>query len=163
MNNKTKIVVIGLGYVGLSNAILLSSKSNVIGLDLDKNKIKKLQKKISPLDDSYIQDYLKKDDLNLVFDVYKDDYLVDADFVVIATPTNYDPKTNYFDIRSVEISVLNSIKKSSNSVIVIKSTVPVGFTKKLNEKHNTNRIIFSPEFLREGFALKTIYIHLELS
>ena len=154
MNNKTKIVVIGLGYVGLSNAILLSSKSNVIGLDLDKNKIKKLQKKISPLDDSYIQDYLKKDDLNLVFDVYKDDYLVDADFVVIATPTNYDPKTNYFDIRSVEISVLNSIKKSSNSVIVIKSTVPVGFTKKLNEKHNTNRIIFSPEFLREGFALK---------
>ena len=148
------IIVVGMGYVGLANAILLAQKNNVIGLDLDHQKIDLLNNKISPLDDHEIQNYLLNKDLNIKFNLFSDRYLDNADFVVIATPTNYDPEKNYFDTSSVEHVVDLAITKSKESVIVIKSTIPVGFTDNLNKQKKTNRILFSPEFLREGFALK---------
>jgi len=154
MAKKVNIVVVGLGYVGLANAILLAQKNRVVGLDLDKNKIKQLKNQISPLDDKDVQDYLINYQLDLKFHLFDEDYLADTDFVVIATPTNYDPEKNYFDTSSVEYAVKIALSKSPNSVIIIKSTIPVGFTKKINEKYSTDRVLFSPEFLREGFALK---------
>ena len=154
MAKKVNIVVVGLGYVGLANAILLAQKNRVVGLDVDANKIKQLQNKISPLDDKDIQDYLTNHSLDLDFQLFHEDYLDGADFSVIATPTNYDPEKNYFDTTSVEHSVEIALSKSLSSVIIIKSTTPVGFTKKINEKYSTDRVLFSPEFLREGFALK---------
>ena len=154
MAKKVNIVVVGLGYVGLANAILLAQKNRVVGLDLDKNKIKQLKNQISPLDDKDVQDYLINYQLDLKFHLFDEDYLADTDFVVIATPTNYDPEKNYFDTSSVEHAVEIALSKSPNSVIIIKSTIPVGFTKKINEKYSTDRVLFSPEFLREGFALK---------
>ena len=154
MAKKVNIVVVGLGYVGLANAILLSQKNRVVGLDVDANKIKQLQNKISPLEDRDIQDYLTNHSLDLDFQLFHENYLADADFIVIATPTNYDSEKNYFDTTSVEHIVEIALSKSPNSVIIIKSTTPVGFTKKINEKYSTDRVLFSPEFLREGFALK---------
>ena len=154
MAKKVNIVVVGLGYVGLANAILLAQKNRVVGLDVDANKIKQLQNKISPIDDKDIQDYLTNHSLDLDFQLLHEDYLDDADFIVIATPTNYDPEKNYFDTTSVEHVVEIALSKSLSSVIIIKSTIPVGFTKKINEKYSTDRVLFSPEFLREGFALK---------
>ena len=151
--NKKKIAVIGLGYVGLSNAILLSKHHQVIGLDIDQNKIEKLQNHISPLDDKDIIQALKETNLSLQFDIFNEDYLSDVDFIIIATPTNYDPNKHYFDTGSVESVLKISLEKNPKVVVVIKSTVPVGLTQSLNEKFKTNRIIFSPEFLREGFAL----------
>ncbi len=153
LNKKKKIAVIGLGYVGLSNAILLSKHHQVIGLDIDHNKIEKLQNHISPLDDKAIIQALKEKHSSLQFDVLNDDHLSDADFIIISTPTNYDPNKNYFDTGSVESALEISLKTNSKAVVVIKSTIPVGLTQSLNEKFKTNRIIFSPEFLREGFAL----------
>ena len=148
-----KVIVIGLGYVGLSNAILLSKHHQVIGIDIDHNKIEKLQNHISPLDDKDIVHSLKETKSSLQFDMFNKDHLSDADFIVISTPTNYDPKQNYFDTGSV-VSVLEiSLEANPKAVIVIKSTIPVGFTQSLNEKFKTNRIIFSPEFLREGYSL----------
>ena len=154
MDKKVNIVVVGLGYVGLANAILLAQKNRVVGLDVDANKIKQLQNKISPLEDKDIQDYLTNHSLDLDFQLFHENYLADADFIVIATPTNYDSEKNYFDTTSVERIVEIALSKSPNSVIIIKSTIPVGFTKKINEKYSTDRVLFSPEFLREGFALK---------
>ena len=151
--NKKKIAVIGLGYVGLSNAILLSKHHQVIGLDIDQNKIKKLQNHISPLDDKDIIQALKENNSLLQFDIFNKDHLSDADFIIIATPTNYDPDKDYFDTSSVESILEVSLKTNPKAVVVIKSTIPVGLTQLLNEKFKTNRIIFSPEFLREGFAL----------
>ena len=150
---KKKIAVIGLGYVGLSNAILLSKHHQVIGLDIDHNKIEKLQNHISPLDDKDIIQALKETHSSLQFDIFKQDYLSDADFIIISTPTNYDPNKNYFDTGSVESVLEISLEINPKAVVVIRSTIPVGLTQSLNEKFNTNRIIFSPEFLREGFAL----------
>jgi len=150
---KKKIAVVGLGYVGLSNAILLSKHHQVIGLDIDQNKIEKLQNHISPLDDKDIIHALKEIHSSLQFDIFNKDHLGDADFIVISTPTNYDPKQNYFDTGSVESVLKVSLETNSKAVVVIKSTIPVGLTQSLNEKFKTNRIIFSPEFLREGFAL----------
>ena len=154
MSKKINIVVVGLGYVGLANALLLAQINHVVGLDLDQQKINQLNHKISPLDDLEIQDYLTHKKLHLNFDLFSDDYLENADFVIVATPTNYDPEKNYFDTSSVESVVKIALSKSPNSVIVIKSTIPVGFTEQINHKHNTDRVLFSPEFLREGFALK---------
>jgi len=154
MSKKLNIVVVGLGYVGLANGILLAQKNHVVGLDLDQHKINQLNKKISPLDDLEIQEYLTCKQLHLKFDLFSDQYLEKADFVIVATPTNYDPDKNYFDTSTVESVVDIALSKSPHSVIVIKSTIPVGFTEQINQKHNTNRVIFSPEFLREGFALK---------
>ena len=150
---KKKIAVIGLGYVGLSNAILLSKHHQVIGLDIDHNKIEKLQNHISPLDDKDIIQALKETHSSLQFDIFKQDYLSDADFIIISTPTNYDPNKNYFDTGSVESVLEISLEINPKAVVVIRSTIPVGLTQSLNKKFNTNRIIFSPEFLREGFAL----------
>ncbi len=154
MSKKINIVVVGLGYVGLANGLLLAQSNHVVGLDLDQQKINQLNEKISPLDDLEIQEYLTHKKLHLKFDLFSDHYLENADFVIVATPTNYDPDKNYFDTSSVESVVNIALSKSPHSVIVIKSTIPVGFTEQINRKHNTNRVLFSPEFLREGFALK---------
>jgi UDPglucose 6-dehydrogenase len=145
---------VGLGYVGLANGLLLSQTNHVVGLDLDQQKINQLNKKISPLDDLEIQEYLTHKKLYIKFDLFSDHYLEHADFVIVATPTNYDPERNYFNTRTVESVVNVALSKSPHSVIVIKSTIPVGFTEQINRKNNTNRVLFSPEFLREGFALK---------
>ena len=154
MSKKINIVVVGLGYVGLANGLLLAQSNHVVGLDLERQKINKLNEKISPLDDLEIQEYLTLKKLHLKFDLFSDHYLENADFVIVATPTNYDPDKNYFDTSSVESVVNIALSKSPHSVVVIKSTIPVGFTEQINRKHNTNRVLFSPEFLREGFALK---------
>ena len=154
MSKKINIVVVGLGYVGLANALLLAQTNNVVGLDLDQKKINQLNEKISPFDDLEIQEYLAHKKLNLKFDLFSDNYLENANFVIVATSTNYDPERNYFDTSSVESVVNIALSKSPHSVIVIKSTVPVGFTEQINRKNNTNRVLFSPEFLREGFALR---------
>jgi UDPglucose 6-dehydrogenase len=150
----TKILVVGLGYVGLANAILLAQKNQVLGLDLSQVKIDKLNKKISPIEDEKIHDFLINKNLNLSFALADSKLYQDADFVVVATPTNYNPENNYFDTSSVETVIEDALEQSENSIIVIKSTVPVGFTQKINEKFKTDRILFSPEFLREGFALQ---------
>jgi len=149
----SKVIVVGMGYVGLSNAVMLAKNNHVLGLDVSKVKIDQLNKKVSPIDDHEIQDYLINKKLNLNFAYADPKFYQDADFVVVATPTNYDPDKNYFDTSLVELVVEHALNQAENSVIVIKSTVPVGFTQKLNEKFKTNRILFSPEFLREGFAL----------
>ena len=151
-----KIIVIGLGYVGLSNALILSHRHEVIGLDIDINKIQRLNDGQSPLEEKDLTDELKNN-TSIKFDTYDKHLLTNVDFVIVATPTNYDPEKNYFDTSSVELVIADAISQSKESVIVIKSTVPVGFTKFLNIKYNANRIIFSPEFLREGKALYDNY------
>ena len=149
----SKIIVVGMGYVGLSNAVMLAKNNHVIGLDVSKVKIDQLNKKVSPIEDHEIQDYLTNKKLNLSFACVDSKFYQDADFVVVATPTNYDSDKNYFDTSLVELVVEDALNQAENSVIVVKSTVPVNFTEKLNAKLKTDRIIFSPEFLREGFAL----------
>ena len=152
-NKLKKILVIGLGYVGLSNALIFSRHHEVLGLDIDQEKINQLQNNISPLDDAEIIQTLKLDNPSLQFDIFSEDHLSDADFIIVSTPTNYDTNTNYFDTHSVESVVEKSLETNQEAIIIIKSTVPVGFTQSLNKKFKTNRIIFSPEFLREGHAL----------
>ena len=152
-NKLKKILVIGLGYVGLSNALIFSRHHEVLGLDIDQEKINQLQNNISPLDDAEIIQTLKLDNPSLQFDIFSEDHLSDADFIIVSTPTNYDTKKNYFDTHSVESVVEKSLETNQEAIIIIKSTVPVGFTQSLNKKFKTNRIIFSPEFLREGHAL----------
>lgn len=149
-----KILVIGLGYVGLSNALIFSKFHNVLGLDIDQEKINNLQNKISPLNDAEIIQTLKLDNPLLQFDIFSEDYLNDAHFIIVSTPTNYDTYKNFFDTHSVEYVVEKSLEANPEAIIIIKSTVPVGFTMSLNKKFKTNRIIFSPEFLREGYALQ---------
>ena len=153
MDIKLKIVVVGLGYVGLSLSLLLAKKHLVVGLDIDKNKIKSLKDSKSPIIDPDIEDYLAQNNPNIVFKEYDETEFEQTDFIIVATPTNYDGKQNYFDTSSVEFVVKQSLKRSTSSVVVIKSTVPVGYTKKLQKNFKTNRVIFSPEFLREGMAL----------
>ena len=148
-----KIVVIGAGYVGLANAILLSQKHEVLVLDVDKAKISQLNNNVSPIVDSEIEDYLKNKKLNLSATSDKKKAINGSDFIIVATPTNYDADTNYFNTESVESVVKESIKINPTALIIIKSTVPVGFTKKLAKNLNYENIIFSPEFLREGRAL----------
>ena len=146
------ITITGVGYVGLSNALLLSKNHNVIALDVDADKIEMLNHGQSPIEDLEIQDYLDKKEINFTSTLDKKEAYQNADFVIVATPTDYDTDTRHLDTESVELVIKDVIKFNPNSVIVIKSTVPIGYTKKLINKLKHNNILFSPEFLREGRA-----------
>jgi len=148
-----KITIIGSGYVGMSLGVLLGQKYEVTILEIDKVKVDKINKGVSPIKDSLIQEYLDTKEINIFATLLPNEALINADYFIIATPTNYDESTNMFDTSSVESSISEVIKYSKEALIIIKSTIPVGHTKYLREKFNTDRIIFSPEFLREGNAL----------
>ncbi len=148
-----KIAVVGTGYVGLSNAILLAQKNEVYAVDVVPEKVEMLKKKISPIKDKEIEEYLAEKELNLTVTLDGLSIYGEMDYVIVSTPTNYDSKMNYFDTSSVEKVIADVLGTSEKATIIVKSTVPVGFTERMREEYGSERILFSPEFLREGHAL----------
>lgn len=154
MSSKNKITVVGSGYVGMSLAVLLAQKNDVIILDIDSSRIDKINAKQSTVVDNEIESFLAEKELGLMATIDKQAAYKDASFIIVATPTNYDPETNRFDTSSVDSVVDDALALNTSALVVIKSTIPVGHTKFLQQKYDTTRVIFSPEFLREGLALK---------
>ena len=154
MRSKTKITVVGSGFVGMSLAVLLAQHNDVIVLDVDPARVEKVNNKQSTVTDAEIDAFLAEKELSLTATTDKQAAYKDASFVVVATPTNYDPDTNGFDTSSVDSVISDALDLNKDALVVIKSTIPVGHTKSLQDKHGTGRIIFSPEFLREGQALR---------
>ena len=148
-----KIAVVGTGYVGIANAVLLAQNNEVWAVDIVQSKVDLLNQRVSPITDSEIEEYLRNKVLNLTAVTDAQEAYRDAEYVIVATPTDYDPDRDYFNTASVESVVEEVMKYNTDAVIVIKSTVPVGFTESLCQRYHTNRILFSHEFLREGKAL----------
>jgi UDPglucose 6-dehydrogenase len=148
-----KIAVVGVGYVGLSLAVLLAQHHEVVALDVIQEKVDSLNAKKSPIDDNDIQDFLNNKPLNLIGSLDKNQAYQNADFVIIATPTNYDAETSYFNTQTIESVITDVLAINPNATVVIKSTIPVGYTQNIKQKFGSDNILFSPEFLREGLAL----------
>lgn len=148
-----KIAVVGTGYVGISNAVLLAQRNHVVALDVNERKVEQINARVSPIDDAEIEDYLANRDLDLVATVDREVAYRDADFVLVATPTDYDPETDYFNTSTVETVIGDALAMAPNALIIVKSTVPVGFTDRIRAERGTDAVVFSPEFLREGRAL----------
>ena len=154
MASKTKITVVGSGYVGMSLSVLLAQRNDITVLDIDQDRVDKINSRQSTVSDAEIQLFLAEKSLSLMATLDKEVAYQDASFIIVATPTNYDSVTNYFDTSSVDVVVENALALNHDALVVIKSTIPVGYTKFLQDKFETDRVVFSPEFLREGQALK---------
>ena len=155
-----KITVVGTGYVGISMAVLLAQSNHVVALDIDENRVNEINLGKSTIQDKEVQIFFDEKNLNLKATLNQKIAIKDSDFVIIATPTDYDPNSNFFDTSSVESVIEQTLRFNEKALIIIKSTVPVGFTKSMNKKFCTDRIVFSPEFLREGKVFyMTIFTH----